>query len=477
MATITSLGVGSGIDAESIISALLRVEQQPINQLKSEASRINDQISAFGKTQSYLDDLQGAVAVLRRASTWAAKTATSSSAAVTISAGSTAAAGSYSVVVKHLAKGQMTAASALPDAKATVGQGTLTVSIGSWADDLSAFTPDPDVAAVEIPIGPGEDTLEGIRDKINATDGLGVSASIITDANGARLVLQSATTGRTSSFRIQVSDADGVADDNSGLSRLAYDPAGGAGVMARTQAAQNAAATINGLDVESAGNAFADIVEGVTMTVTAETSSAVDVSVARDTASLKSAVDGFTKAYNQLVALLKDQTKYNAAAKQGGVLQGDSATISLQRQLRSVLGASSSASAMFGRASAIGLDVQTDGSIKTDSAKLSSALEHVDELQSFFAADAAGSGGDGLAQRLHDLAAGWLAPQGTLANREAGLERRLDINSKRQDALQARIDAMEKRLRAQYAALDTRMGQLNGLQGYISQQITNWNMR
>lgn len=475
MATITSLGVGSGLDAEAIISALLSVERKPIEQLKTEATKIESQISAFGKMQSALDDLQSATRALRSTTTWNAKTATSSGSAVTVNAGSGAAPGSYSVQVAHLAKSQMNATSAVANAQTVIGQGTLTIDIGTWADDLSGFTPDPDVASVPITIGPGEDTLEKIRDKINATDGLGVSASIVNDANGARLVLQSASSGASQGFRVQVSDDDGVSDDDSGLSRLAYDPPGSAAVSTRTQAAQNAQATINGLLVESTTNTFTDVLEGVSMTLSAETTAAVDVSVTRDTASMKSSIDTFVKAYNTLVTLLRDQTKFNDSTKTGAVLQGDRTAINLQQQLRSILGAESSASAVFGRAADIGLDVQKDGTIKLGSAKLDAALDDVDEVRAFFAADNGSSASDGLAERLYDLSSSWLDVEGALANREASLEKRKDLNQDRQDALEDRIAATEKRLRAQYAALDTRMGQLNGLQGYISQQITNWN--
>jgi flagellar hook-associated protein 2 len=142
-------------------------------------------------------------------------------------------------------------------ASSALGQGTLTIDIGAWADDLSGFTPKAGSLSVSISIGPGEDTLEKIRDKINNTSGLGVRATIVNDANGARLVMQSRTTGEENGFRIQVSDDDGVSDDDSGLSRLAYDPENGAGVSLRNQPGANAKATINGLPVESATNALA----------------------------------------------------------------------------------------------------------------------------------------------------------------------------------------------------------------------------
>jgi flagellar hook-associated protein 2 len=246
-----------------------------------------------------------------------------------------------------------------------LGQGTLTIDIGAWADDLSGFTPKAGSTSVSISIGPGEDTLEKIRDKINNTSDLGVRATIVNDANGARLVMQSRTTGVENGFRIQVSDDDGVSDDDSGLSRLAYDPENGAGVSLRNQPGANAKATINGLPVESATNALVDVIDGVSLTLSKKTTGPVDVTVSRDTASMRKAIDTFVSAYNDLVKLMRDQTKYDATSKSAGPLQGDRTAIAILGQLRSAMGGSSSASATFGRASDIGLQIQTDGTLKS----------------------------------------------------------------------------------------------------------------
>jgi flagellar hook-associated protein 2 len=143
------------------------------------------------------------------------------------------------VQVNNLATAQMNAmnASVPPLTSAsTIGQGTLRIDIGRWADDLSGFTPKDGSTTVDIVIGPGEDSLAQISAKINNTAGLGVRASVVNDAGGARLVLQSRSTGADNGFRVQVVDDDGVANDDAGLSRLAYDPQNGAAVSTRPQA-------------------------------------------------------------------------------------------------------------------------------------------------------------------------------------------------------------------------------------------------
>jgi flagellar hook-associated protein 2 len=476
MATLSSIGIGSGLDANGIVSQLVALERRPIEQLKTEAGKIDARLSSFGRIQSSLDSLRAAARSLTDTSTWRAAGATSSDATAvgaTVSSGTSP--GSYAVQVNALAAAQMNAGSAVATPKTAIGEGTLTIDIGRWADDLSGFTPKAGSSAVQITIGPGEDTLEKIRDKINNTDGLGVRASIVNDAGGSRLVMQSRETGAENGFRVQVADNDGNGADNAGLSRLAYDPAGGAAVSTRSQAGRNAQATINGLVVESATNSLSNVIDGVSLTLGKVTAGTVDVTVSRDTASMRKAVDGFVSAYNDLVKLVRDQTKYDAGSKDAGTLQGDRTAIGLLGQLRTVLGATSSASSAFGRASDIGLSMQADGTIKVGSTKLDEAFGKLDELQAFFATATDAPATSGLAHRLRQLGDQLLGTDGALPSRQEGLRQLKTNNGKRQQALEDRIALTEKRLRAQYQALDASMAKLGNLSNYVSQQVSNWN--
>ncbi|MEN9629110.1 MAG: hypothetical protein RJA10_2337 [Pseudomonadota bacterium] len=476
MATITSTGIGSGLDVNSIVTQLVALERRPIQQLQSEAGQLDARLSSFGKIQSNLDALRSAARSLSDTSTWKAATASSSDATavgVTVASGSTA--GSYSVSVTDLAAAQMNASSALPSSGSVLGQGTLTIDIGTWAANLSSFTPKAGSSSVSITIGPGEDTLEKVRDKINGTSGLGVRATIVNDASGARLVMQSRSTGAENGFRIQVSDDDAVDDDNAGLSRLAYDPENAAAVSTRNQPAANAKAVINGLAVESATNTLANVIDGVSLTLGKKTTSAVDLTVSRDTAAMRKSIDGFVGAYNDLVKLLREQTRYDAGSKSAGPLQGDRTAIAVLGQLRQAMGVSSSASGVFGRASDIGLSVQTDGTIKTTTSKLDTAMGNLEELQKFFATSSTESATNGLADRLRRLSDALIGTGGALPARQEGLRKLKAANADRQEVLQDRVAATEKRLRAQYQALDANMARLTSLQNYVGQQITNWN--
>jgi flagellar hook-associated protein 2 len=476
MATITSTGIGSGLDVNSIVTQLVALERRPIDQLQTEASKLDARLSSFGKIQSYLDTLRSASRSLTDTSTWKAATASSSdSAAVSATVASGSTPGSYSVQVTDLAAAQMNASSPLGSSTAPLGQGTLTFDIGTWADDLSGFTPKTGSSSVSITIGPGEDTLDKVRDKINATAGLGVRATIVNDANGARLVMQSRSTGAENGFRVQVTDADLLDNDDSGLSRLAYDPENGIDVGHRNQPALNAKATINGLPVESATNTMSDVIDGMSLTLSKKTTAAVDVTVSRDTASMRKSIDGFVGAYNELVKLLRDQTKFDAASKSAGPLQGDRTAIAILGQLRTAMSGSSSASSVFGRASDIGLSIQTDGTLKVTTSKLDGAMGKLDELQKFFATATDSSATNGLADRLRLLSDRLIGAEGALPSRQEGLRKLKSTNSDRQQALEDRVAATEKRLRAQYQTLDANMARLSSLQNYVGQQITNWN--
>ena len=476
MATLSSIGLGSGLDVNTIITQLVALERSPIQQLQTEATKIDARLSSFGRIQSSLDALRTTARSLADASTWRAASATTSDAtAVTVTASSGSPAGSYAVKVNALATGQMNASAAVADAKTAIGSGTLTFEAGTWATDLSGFTPKSGSSAVTITIGPGEDTLEKIRDKINGTSGTPVRASIVNDAGGARLVLQSSESGAANGFRVQVADDDGGNSDALGLSQLAFDPPGGATANARTQAAGNARATINGLAVESTTNAFSNVIDGVSLTLSKVTTGTVDITVGRDTASMRKAIDGFVSAYNDVIKLVRDQTRYDEGSKSAGTLQGDRTAIGLLSQLRSSVGETSSASGVFGRLSDIGLSIQTDGTLKVSGSKLDESFAKLDELQKFFAADGGSSGSNGLAVRLRALTDQLLGAEGAMSSRQDSLRQLKTNNTKRQETLEDRVALTEKRLRAQYQALDASMAKLNNLSSYVSQQVNDWN--
>jgi flagellar hook-associated protein 2 len=472
MATISSIGIGSGLDIESVITQLVAVERAPVTKLQTEVSALQTKLSTYGKLQSGMASLRDAALALTRASTWNA-TVGSSSDATSVAATTSASTlpGSYSIEVQRLASVQSNATGVYASADSLVGEGTLRIELGTWGAGQSSFTPKAGATAVDITVGPPAESLAQLRDKINASNS-GVVASVLTDASGARLVLRSAATGEANGFRIGVTDNDGGNFDGLGLSALAFDPSAGILTMAQALAAANAAASLNGLPISSESNTLSNVLDGMTLSLGKVTTAPVLVEAKSDTATIRKALDSFVTAYNDLNKLVAEQTKYDAAAKTAGVLQGDSAAVSIRSQMRSLLGSSSGASAMFGRLAEVGFDVQTDGSIKVDETKLTNGLANLGEMKKLFSnSDLLTPANNGIATQLRAMADQVLGIEGSISTRTEGLRKRIDLNQDRQEMLEDRIEMMEKRLRAQYTALDRQMASLNSLSSYVTQQI------
>lgn len=473
---ISSIGVGSGLDVESIISKLTALEKQPLTTLQTQAATIQTRISTVAQIKSQVAALSTSAKTLGQASSWTGKTLSSSNeTAVKGSVTSSASPTSFDVEVQQLAKAQSTASSAVA-VDTAIGTGTLTIDIGTWNYTGTPSFTAGSASSVSVTIGSGEDTLTKIAAKINSA-GAGVTATVLRDASGERLLMRSNSTGEAKGFRIQVTgDSDGINTDSAGLSRLAFDPANGNFGMAANsyQKALNTQATINGIAVSSSNSTLTDAVPGVTLEFGAVTTAPVTVKVAADTTTIKKNIQDFMAAYNSLSKTLTEATKYDEVSKSAGVMQGDSVVVGLQNALRSLLGSSSTGST-FSRLAEVGLDVKRGGLMTLTGSKLDAALKDLDNLQALFTADNTGTANDGFGLKIQSFADGLLATGGTVTNKSEALQTALKSNSKEQDKVNQRAALMEKRLRAQYSALDGQMAGLTSLSSYVSQQVSAWN--
>jgi flagellar hook-associated protein 2 len=472
---ISSAGIGSGLDVNGIISKLMSVEQAPLTQLQTKAATIQTNISAYGAIKSAVSAFRDAASTLAQPTAWSATAGTSSDpTAVGVATSAGAPTGSYSILVQNLAASQSTVSGTFASGAALVGAGSLHVDLGTWSANQAGFTPQTGSTGMDIAVT-ADDTLATLSQKINDA-GAGISAAVVTDSTGARLVLSSSTTGTTNGFRVTATDSDGGNTDATGLSGLAFDPAGGSVGSTITQAAGNAQATINGLPINSATNNLVNVLQGLTITLTKASTTPVQVSVAQDTKAIKDSVTAFVKAYNDLSTLISTDVKYDAGTSTAGPLQGDSAALSLQRQMRSILSSSSTASTAFSTLSQVGLQLQVDGTIKVNDAALSAAIANPTQIKALFTAsniiDPANSG---FAQRFRSLGDAVLGIDGLITSRTDGLNKSLTRNHTDQDAVNQRLADTEARLRAQYTALDAKMATISTLSTYITQQIANWN--
>lgn len=470
MASITSAGIGSGLDVNGIVSQLVAVERQPLQQLQKSASKIQTQLSSFGQIKSQLATLSDAASKLASATDWNGKQATSADPAA-ISAtvtSSSAAAGIVKVQTQKLATTQSLASSALTTG-VSAGTGQLTFQLGSWNAGGTSFTASATAPAVTLDIAAGEDTPAAIAAKVNAAK-IGITASTITDASGTRVVFASASTGQASGFTV-TTDAQGSA---SGLGRLTFEPGSGVTAMQKTQSASDATAIINGVTVQSASNKLDSTLTGLTLVLNKETTSAVDVTVTADTKARRSMIDSFVAAYNTLNKTLSDTTAYNAEAKTAGPLQGERTAISVQSALRSVL-RSTLDSGTYTRLLDAGIEQGRDGSLSIKESQMTAALTQGEDLGKLFNATGTAGVSDGIARRLKSLADGLTNTDGSLTTRTSQLQSSVRRNSDDQQRVNDRVANVEKRLRAQYGALDKSMSGLTALNAYVSQQVTLWN--
>ncbi|RYF32017.1 MAG: flagellar cap protein FliD [Comamonadaceae bacterium] len=473
MATISSPGVGTnGLDVKSIISQLVTLEKKPLDTLKLQAATVNTKISAFGQIKSLVSTLQDAAGKLTSVTGWNGVATTSSDTKfVTATAVGGTLPTTFSVEVQSLAKAQATASAALLPVGGALGAGTLRLELGKWSVAPASFTPGSG-QPVDITIS-ASDKLSDVASKINGANA-GVSASVLTDASGERLLLRSKSTGEEFGFRMSVmegGDTDPLSAGNTdatGLSRLVN-------ASTVTQVAANAKATVNGIAVSSATNTFASTISGVTFKAEQVTTAPIEVAVTKDNSAIQSNIDGFVKAYNAINQLMQDATKYDAATKSSGLLQGDSTAVALQSSLRNAIQSVTTGGGAYQRLADIGLTQQLGGDLVVDSTKLNKALaENPDDVKNLFR-NTGGGAADGIAVQLKAVTATLLSNDGFFKSKDATLQLSLKRNAQDQTRVNEKVDAFEKRITQRYNALDTKLSSLNGLNAYISQQVTAWN--
>ena len=330
-----------------------------------------------------------------------------------------------------------------------MGEGTLSISIGAESFDLT--------------IDSSNNTLAGIRDAINdAADNTGVSATIVTGDDGARLVLSSKETGTDNALRISVTDSDGGNTDEAGLSALAYNPEGGVEFRAAISSAQNALVRIDGFNVSSSTNTITGAIDGVTINAASIGSSTL--SVTRDDEKILESVEAFAAAFNAL------RTEINK--QRDGQLEADSTLLSLERQIFDVLNAGSSIDgSSFSYLIEAGVSINKQGVMEVDSDRITEIMNT--DFESFTNLFASENGG--FAAKLSTLANGWLASDGLIDAREDGLKTQVEGIDDQILRMEDRMISVEARIRAQFTALDTLVSSLNNTSSFLTQQLASLN--
>lgn len=379
MTAIVSSTGASGLPIDSLVTAQMQVEQQPLTDIKTKISSYNTKLSAYSTLKSGLSTFQTAVNKLATAAKFNAQSVTASdSNSISATANGTAVIGSYNVTVSQLATSQKLASPAYSSATDIVGTGKLTISFGTFTaaagSNPAAFTANGDKTDISIDITSSNNTLAGIRDAINAKNA-SVSASIVNDGSGNRLVVTSKDTGEVNSLKISVADDDGNATDSAGLSALAYDPLAGTNNMTQMVAAKNALLNVDGMSISKPSNTVSDVIQGVTLTLKSVTTTSNALTVGTDTDTIQASVQSFVDAYNSLNTSMRNLTKFvSAGSTANGALLGDSTARNIMVKLKSMLSSSSPTATTFKTLTDIGVTMSSDGALSLDSTKLKTAV-------------------------------------------------------------------------------------------------------
>jgi flagellar hook-associated protein 2 len=364
-----------------LVSKLMAVERQPLTAIDKKEAAYQAKLTAFGSLKGALSTLQTSVQSLASPSKYnTMKAAVADTAIASATTTSIAKPANYQLEVTTLAQAQKIASSVISDPTAALGTGKLTIDFGTYTSVGNTFSVNPTKTATSITIDSAHSSLNAIRDAINSAK-VGATASIINDGSGYRLVMTSDSTGADNSIRLLVDEGiGGTNTDTNGLSKLAFDPTAvaGAGKNLEVKAeAMSAAFKLDGISITKSSNTVTDAIQGVTLNLLkTNAGTPTTITVSRDTSGVKSSVDAFVKAYNDLAKTVQDLGGYDAKTKKGGVLLGNPGLRSIQDQLRATIGQQLGiqSSAGVSALSDIGVSFQRDGTLAVDSAKLGKIL-------------------------------------------------------------------------------------------------------
>ena len=374
---IGAIGAGSGIDTNALTESLVSISHQVDSQkLLSRKSTIETQISDYGKLRSSLASFQTSAASLGSADTFNAKSVsipTTTQFSIT-ALNSNAVAGNYNLQVQQVAQAQsLVGGQSFASANEVIGKGTLTIRLGEWAGAApESFTVNEKKSSGVITIDESNNTLAGLRDAINEA-GLGVTATIINDGGGYKLML-SASTGQKNEIEITVDEAAG----SPGLSAFNFNET--TKNLIQQQDGRDAKISVNGLIVSRENNHVTDVIDGLEFDVfSANLNETVSISITADKGAAEQAIRDFVAAYNTLVADVNKLIGFDSELEANGSLKSDPLAKNLLQMLRSTIATPITGSSdLFSTLGAIGVRTKADGTLEIN--------EKVEEVNTNFRA-------------------------------------------------------------------------------------------
>jgi len=455
MATITSLGVGSGLDLTGLLDQLQEAERGKLAPITRQKEQQQDKISAYGQLQTSLNSFQDAVAKLNDPKLYQSLSANVRGDAIKATTSASALPGSYRVEVSQLATSGTLASTRVTDRDTALDlQGATALRLEFGGAD-----------AVDIDIAPGS-SLSAIRDAINANKDAGVNATIINDGQGYRLALSSKNTGADASIASFSFVDTSQSPEVTVAGPFAED-------AATKRAGEDAALTVNGIAISSAKNQIEGAIQGVTLNLAelsiadGETATST-VNVERDTLKQREAINGFVKAFNDLKGTIGKLTSFNGGSETAGELVGDSTVRTIESRLRSVL-TGGVAGGELSTLNQLGITLQRDGTLEMDDDKISDLVANNPQaLSDFFVG---GEAGNGLAAQLDSTVERMLGDNGVVKLAISGAENRVKSLDERFERMEVTIERTISRYRTQFGQLDSMIAQMNSMSSYLTQQF------
>lgn len=425
MATVGSASRVDGVDLQLMVnaSAFARPQAGAATARATDAEP-DTRISSAGKLRSATSAVLDAAAQLNKSQTWQATKATSNNEALVQAVSDKAAPGDYAISVDAIATAQTTTSASFSSLSTVVGIGTLDLQLGTWNSSTSTFATNPNWPKASVTFGPKDTSLEHIRDKINAA-GVGVIATVVSDATGSRLVLRSTSTGSANGFKAEAEPASkGDEQAAQTLAAMGFNPAQVSGGAALTQSAQDAKLKIDGREVQSGQNLIEDEPTGLTLRLNGQEGGSATIHVETDTQAMAKDIQSFAHAYNNMVSQLAQPDQ---SPDDSSVLDARAIQQSMQEAFSSNGTDPTPSSSPF---NAIGLQLGPDGRLSIDSARLNQALEKdPSKVEQLFDAAGGQDQSSGIAARLLALPGRQSASPEQTSTNELGAQQRSETAS------------------------------------------------
>ncbi len=463
MASVSTLGIGSGLKLGDILDSLTTAEKARLTPITKQQTSYTAKLSAYGTLNSALSAFQTANTALNKADLFSSTTTASSSSAFSATTAGGAIAGKYSISVSQLAQAQtLTTRNTQPDNKTAI----------ATADSKITIQQGGDKKPVTIDISAANSSLTGIRDAINKAEA-GVTASVINVGNGEyRLSITSADTGADNAMTLTVS-GDTALQSFMGYNGTSTDTSNG---MLESVTAQNAKLKVNNVDIENSSNTISDALEGITLNLSDTTSGNQTLTITKDTSKAETALKAWVDAYNTLQDSFASLTKYTAVDAgtdaqdtSNGALIGDSTLRTIQTQLKGML-SSSAGGTTIKTLSQIGIttDPKT-GKLELDSDKMKAALtNNAAGVKDLVVGDGKTTG---ITTTMGSNLTSWLSSKGIIQAAKDGVSKTLNNLTEQYNSTSDRIDALVAQYKAQFTQLDVMMSKLNTTSDYLTQQF------